>query len=213
MDKSLKIEIIQIAKKELKDNDKSHDIYHALRVLKNVELISKTENCDLDILIPAALFHDVICYPKDSINSKFSSCESADKAVEILRGLEKYPKEKLKYVHNSIKECSFKGKIKPNLIESKILQDADRLEATGTIAIMRAFASAGSMGSYLYNFEDPFCEKRKPDSLNYALDLFFNRLLIVKDKMNTETAKIIAEKRTEIILKFINSFKEEINYF
>lgn len=212
MDKSLKIEIIEIAKEELRNNDKSHDIYHSLRVLKNVELISKDENCDLDILIPAALFHDVICYPKNSINSKLSSVESANRAVEILNGLEKYPKEKLKYVHNAIKECSFKGKIKPKSIESKILQDSDRLEATGTIAIMRTFASAGSMGSFLYNFEDPFCENREPDSLNYALDLFFNRLLIVKDKMNTETAKNIAEKRSKVLVEFINSLKEEIDY-
>lgn len=212
MDKSLKKEIIEIAKRELKDNDKSHDIYHALRVLKNAELIAKTENCDLDILIPAAIFHDVICYPKNSKKSKLSSIQSANRAVEILKSIESYPKEKLVFVYDAIEECSFKGKIKAKSLESKILQDSDRLEATGTIAIMRTFASAGSMDSYLYNFEDPFCENREPDSLNYALDLFFNRLLIVKDKMNTQTAKNIADKRSKVLNEFINSFKEEIYY-
>lgn len=75
---------------------------------------------------------------------------------------------------------------------------------------MRTFASAGLMNSELYNFDDPFCRERNPDSLSYALDLFYNRLLIVKDVMHTETAKNIAEKRTKILYNFLNVLEEEL---
>lgn len=210
MDNIMKDKLINITKEKFQEGDPSHDIYHTLRVLKNAEFIASKENGDLDIIIPSALFHDIICYPKDSEKSKYSSVESADFAASILETIPDYPKDKISKVHTSIRECSFSKGIIPELLEGKILQDADRLEATGAISIMRTFASAGLMNSKLYNFDDPFCMERDPDSLNYALDLFYNRLLIVKDVMHTETAKSIAERRTKILYDFLNSLEEEL---
>ncbi|WP_052950961.1 HD domain-containing protein [Clostridium baratii] len=210
MDNIMKDKLIKITKEKFQEGDPAHDISHTLRVLKNAEFIASKENGDLDIIIPSALFHDIICYPKNSEKSKYSSDESADFAVSILKTLPDYPKYKISKVHASITQCSFSKQIVPELLEAKILQDADRLEATGAISIMRTFASAGLMNSELYNFDDPFCKKRKPDSLRYALDLFYNRLLIVKDFMHTETAKNIAEKRTKILYDFLNALEEEL---
>lgn len=210
MDNIMKDKLINIAKEKFQDGDAAHDIYHTLRVLKNAEFIASKENRDLDIIIPAALFHDIICYPKNNEKSKYSSDESADFATSVLEKLTDYPKDKISKVHTSISQCSFSKGIIPELFEARILQDADRLEATGAISIMRTFASAGLMNSKLYNFEDPFCKERNPDSLQYALDLFYNRLLIVKDVMHTETAKNLAENRTNILYDFLNALEEEL---
>lgn len=210
MDNVMKDKLIKITKEKFQKGDSAHDINHTLRVLKNAEFIASKENGDLDIIIPSALFHDIICYPKNSEKSKYSSDESANFAVNILKTLTDYPEYKISKVHTSIMQCSFSKQIVPDFLEAKILQDADRLEATGAISIMRTFASAGLMNSELYNFDDPFCKKRKPDSLHYALDLFYNRLLIVKDFMHTETAKNMAEKRSEILYDFLNALKEEL---
>jgi len=211
MDEIMKTTLINIAKEKLKEGDPSHDIYHALRVLKNAEYISRKENGDLDIVIPSALFHDVICYPKNNPKSKYSALVSADFAVKALEELNQYPKDKISKVYTSIEQCSFSKNIIPELLEAKILQDADRLEATGAISIMRTFCSAGLMNSKLYNYEDPFCKKREPESLEYALDLFYTRLLKIKDIMHTKTARSIAEKRTKILQEYLNSLEDELS--
>ncbi|MGL4569589.1 MAG: HD domain-containing protein [Clostridium sp.] len=210
MDTIMKDKLIAITKEHFTGNDSAHDIYHTLRVLKNAEFIACREMGDLDVIIPSALFHDIICYPKNSYKSKYSTSESANFAVSVLKTLTGFPRYKISKVHTSINECSFSKQIIPELLESKILQDADRLEATGAISIMRTFASAGMMNSKLYNFEDPFCKERSPESLRYALDLFYNRLLIVKDAMHTKTGKRIAEKRTKILYDFLNALEEEL---
>lgn len=210
MDSFMKDRLIRIAKANFQAGDPSHDIYHSLRVLKNAEYIVSKEAGDLDIIVPSALFHDIICYPKNSEKSKFSSSESADFAAKVLSEMDNYPNGKIPKVHTSIKECSFSKQIVRESLESKILQDADRLEATGAISIMRTFASAGLMKSMLYNYEDPFCNDREPDSLVYALDLFRTRLLKVKDTMHTQTARIMAEERTKILREFLISLEEEL---
>jgi Predicted HD superfamily hydrolase len=206
----MKEKLINIMKEKIQQGDPSHDIYHTLRVLKNAEYIAGKENGDLDIIVPSAIFHDIICYPKNSLTSINSSFESANFAVEVLRELNEYPKGKISKVCISIEQCSFSKNIMPELLESKILQDSDRLEATGAISIMRTFASAGLMKSNLYNYEDPFCKKRTPESLNYALDLFYSRLLKIQDVMHTTTARSMAKKRTKILEEFLRNLEEEL---
>lgn len=76
--------LIGIAKEKVDNTDPSHDIYHVIRVLNNVKYIKMREGGDLDILVPFAIFHDVICYPKDHPKSKFSSKESAEFARKFI---------------------------------------------------------------------------------------------------------------------------------
>jgi len=96
-------------------------------------------------------------------------------------------------------------------LEAKILQDADGLEATGAISIMRTFSSAGSMRKAFYHPSDPFCTKRQPDDMRYALDLFHSRLLVVKDRMNTASAKQIAVRRTGFLKEYLRELKLELS--
>lgn len=210
MNKELRKKLIDIAKNEIPDRDVSHDFEHALRVLSNAERITKEESGDLDIIIPAALFHDLIVYPKNHPDKHKSQEKSADATEEILNIFDNFPKEKIDKVKLCILECSFSKGVMPDLLESKILQDADGLEATGAISIMRTYSSTGQMKRLFYNSEDPFCKNRKPNALKFALDLFYERLLKVTERMHTKTAKKIAKRRTLFLEEFLDELKLEL---
>ena len=211
MDKNIRNKLINIAKEKIGSDDSAHDFSHAMRVLKNVELIAKHENADLEILIPAAIFHDIIIYPENDERSKNAQDESAQFAKETLDSLEGYPKEKIPAVEYAIKTCSYSKNLQHKTLEAKVLQDADSLEATGAIAVMRTFASTGQMKTSFYCETDPFCDNRTPNSKKYGLDLFFNRLLVVKERIYTKTAKDIAERRTQFLNSFLDELKNELN--
>ncbi|HBK35165.1 hypothetical protein A2239_04055 [Candidatus Uhrbacteria bacterium RIFOXYA2_FULL_40_9] len=209
MNASLKNQLIEIAKEHIPNTDVSHDFEHTSRVLSNAERITRNEGGDLDIIIPAALFHDLVVYPKDHPNSDQSQEESAQKAKELLGEVEGYPQEKRENVMSCIRECSFSKGIIPDSLESKILQDADGLEATGAISIMRTYSSTGQMKRPFYHPDDPFCEHREPMAKLFALDLFYIRLLKVEGRMHTKTAKKIAKRRTKFLKTFLKEFKLE----
>ncbi len=208
--KDLRQRLIEEARIVIGDSDPSHDLSHALRVLSNAEYIVNFEGGDLEIIIPAALFHDVVNYQKDDQRAKYAAEESARVIRGILEKLPDYNGEKIARVETAIIEHPYNNGIRPESLDSKIVQDADRLEATGAIAIMRTFCSTGQMKRKFYNSEDPFCEQREPNSLFYAVDLFYKRLLKIKDLMNTETAKRLAEKRTRYLYDFLEQLREEI---
>jgi uncharacterized protein len=211
MNTALKDILISLAKREINNNDPSHDFEHALRVLKNAEMIARHEGGDLDVIIPAALFHDVIVYPKDSKNSHRSSDDSAKKTIKLLHKIKLSPKRKINQVAACIRDCSFLKGINHTTLEAKIVQDADWLEATGAISIMRTYSSTGQMKRPFYHAADPFCLKREPESTKYALDLFYSRLLIVEKKMYTSTAKCMARRRTKFLKIFLSELKSELS--
>jgi len=206
----LRERLIEEARKVISMNDPSHDWYHALRVLANAEQIAQIEGGDLEVIIPAALFHDAVNYSKDDPRSKFAADESAMVAAKILQSVDCFDKNKIPLVCKAICEHSYGKGITPELLESKIVQDADRLEVTGAIAIMRTFCSSGQMRRIFYNPTDPFCENRTPESLKYAVDLFYGRLLIVNDLMNTSTARELVKVRTHFLKVFLEQLRSEI---
>lgn len=126
-----------------------------------------------------------------------------------MKGIENYPRSKIEKVVTCIKQCSFSKGIKPDLLESKILQDADRLEATGAISIMRTFSSCGQMNTSFYDPKDPFCKK---GSVHFrsGLDLFYKRLLLVEKGMHTKLARQIAKRRTVFLRKFLSELSLEL---
>jgi len=210
MKSDLKKKLVQIAKEKIPNADASHDFEHAARVLASAERIAKDEKADLDVVVPAALFHDVVVYPKNHPDKHLSQIESAEMASKILNAIKDYPKNKIEKVKICIMECSFSKGIVPKLLESKILQDSDGLEATGAISIMRTYSSTGQMKRPFYDAEDPFCKKRKPDSMKNALDLFYVRLLKVEGRMHTKMAKRIAKRRTGFLRDFLGELKLEL---
>ncbi len=209
MTNKLKEKLIKIAKELQTKDDPSHDFEHIRRVLNLTLLLSEKSKADMDVMVPAALFHDIVVHPKNSPKSKKETDESAVVAEKVLNKIKEYPKEKISKVAVCIKECSFSKGLKPSCIESAVLQDADRLEATGVISIMRTFSSGGQMNRPFYPKEDPLCEK---DVIKFrsCIDLFYERLLIVKDTMNTKHAKVLAKQRTAFLEKFLKQFEREL---
>ena len=116
----------------------------------------------------------------------------------------------IKIISDAIKEHSFsKGKI-PSTIEGKILQDADRLDAIGAIGLARVFSFSGSNNRPFYDPKDPFSKNRNLNDNKWALDHFYEKLLILEQKMNTKTGKLLAKKRTKVLKDFLKEIKNEI---
>ena len=209
MNKKLRKNLIGIAKTRVR-NDLSHDFNHLYRVLKLAERIAKSENADLDVIVPAALFHDIIVY-KGTSKAKYEVAESASLATKILKNMKDYPQSKIKQVVYAISVCSYSKNIKPETLEAKVLQDADLLEATGAISIMRTFSSSIIMHiKSFYNPIDPFCKKRQAEDRIYSLDLFFARLLVVNKRINTKAGRQIAKRRISFLYKFLNELNLEL---
>jgi uncharacterized protein len=201
---SLKHEVIKIM-----DNDPAHDFEHVMRVYSNAKKISKQEKANQKLVLSAALLHDIVSYPKSSKRSKFSSIDSAKKSKSILKKYD-FTTEEIIIVFDAIVDHSFSQNKIPQTLEGKILQDADRLDALGSIGIARVFATSGSLNRPFYNIDDPFCAKRNPDDNLWAVDHFFNKLLKLEFMMNTKSGKIEAKKRTKVLKEFLKQLKNEI---
>lgn len=210
MNKNLKTKLIAISRELVSKEDPAHDFLHHERVLALAVRIAKAEKADLDIIVPAALFHDAVNYPKNDPRSKMAAEESATLAGKVLKKIRKYPQKKIPLVQTAIAQCSFSKGIMPELLEAKILQDADRLEATGAIAIMRTFSSTGQMKRQFYHPHDPFAKARELAPLEHAVDLFYVRLLKVEKMMHTKLARSIAKRRTRFLHDFLAELKLEL---
>jgi uncharacterized protein len=196
----------------LHNQSPAHDFQHILRVYKNAEMISKQEeSVDLDIVLAAALLHDLVVYPKGSSKTINSADDSAEIAKKILLEYKNYPREKVEKVADIIRMHSYSKKLIPSSLEGKILQDADRLDAIGAIGMARTFSVGGSENRSLYNPTDPFCEsKRQLDDIQWTLDHIKKKLMVLKNSMHTKTAKKIAQERTEFMELFLNHLRKEI---
>ncbi len=209
MDDLIKERLITALKERI-NNDLSHDLGHAYRVMGLAARIANEENADFDVVIPAALFHDVVVY-KGTENYHKEHEESSQFARDILSRITEYPKEKITKVEYAISVCSYSNGIMPETLEAKILQDADMLESTGAISIMRTFSSSIPMHvEAFYNLNDPFCGNREPEPMKYSLDLFYQRLMKVSARIHTESAKRMAKHRDEFLYAFLNEFRQEL---
>ena len=210
MDSALRETLIETASKRQPTDDPSHDFEHILRVLHLAEKLAELTEADSDILVPAALFHDIVLRPKDSPQSRHDTEDSALVAEAILQGIDIFPRQKILQVTACIRECSFSRGLKATSIESEILQDADRLEATGAIAIMRTFSSGGKMNRPFYPCDDPMCQ-RGFVRFRSGLDLFFERLLVVGETMNTAGGRVLAKRRTDFLKQFLVQLQDELS--
>lgn len=199
----------KIAEERQHKTDPSHDFEHVYRVYLMSMKIAKSVNADLDVVIPAALFHDTVVYRKDSPESLNEANESAEVAGGILNSIKEYPKEKIDDVKTCIRECSFTKGIKAELLESKVLQDADLLESVGALSIMRTFSSCGHMNRPFYNKKHPFQEKFEKNFPS-GIGLFYRRLLVVEPRLHTKMAKKIGKQRTLFLKKFLLQVEKEL---
>lgn len=187
------------AEKFYKDNDPAHDFLHVERVYKIAEKIGKKEKADLSVLLPAVLLHDL----------RKPVSRAIPIARKILRKL-KFEKKRAEKILHAIEAHSFSHGAKAKSLEAKILQDADRLDALGAIGIARCFAFGATMGRQFYSEKDTFCSTRAPNDSRYTLDHFYKKLLTLKQKLHTKTAKKIAAKRHKFLLEFLKELESEL---
>lgn len=204
---------IQFVKKELHGAEGGHDWFHIERVFKNALHIAQTETCDLIVVQLGALLHDIA-------DSKFHDGDETvgpAKAWEFLEN-EDVPEHTIQQVINIIENISYKGGNFERKFHSKeldIVQDADRLDAIGAIGIARCFNYGGFKNRTIYdpeiapNLSMTKEEYKKSDSP--TVNHFYEKLLLLKDKMNTETGKQIALQRHQYMEDFLAQFYAEWN--
>lgn len=196
-------------KKTTEENDSAHDFSHILRVVANTKLLTKNElNSDPIVTIAAAWLHDCVVLPKDHPDRKITSQLAAKKAEKFLESI-RFPKQKIPAVKHVIEAHSYSAGIKPETLEAKIVQDADRLDALGAIGIARCMLVGGALNRPLYNPEDPFCKTREPDDQKWTIDHFWQKLFKLPGRMNTEPAKIEAVKRVRFMRQYLEELENE----
>ena len=202
---------ILFVKQKLENAEGGHDWFHIERVYKNALLIAKEENCNLQIVQLGALLHDIA-------DSKFHDGDESvgPKVAKAFLESQDVSEDIIDAVINIIENISFKGgnfEKKINSIELDIVQDADRLDAIGAIGIARTFNYGGFKNRTLYDPEiAPNLTMSKEEYKNSqapTINHFYEKLLLLKDKMNTETGKQIAQQRHRFMESFLAQFYAE----
>lgn len=206
---------ISFVKETLKNAEGGHDWFHIERVFNTTKLISEHEKVDVLVTQLAALLHDIA-------DPKFYNGDESvgPRMAEDFLNTQEVAEETIDHVVNIIKHMSFKNSLEKNQkvfssIELKVVQDADRLDAIGAIGIARAFNYGGFKNRGLYDPEiSPKLNMTKEEykkSNTPTINHFYEKLLLLKDKMNTKTGKKLAEERHQYMLGFLNQFYSEWN--
>ncbi|MEO7976999.1 HD domain-containing protein [Flavobacterium sp.] len=202
---------ISFVKETLNDAEGGHDWFHIERVYKNAILIAKDTDCDLVVVQLGALLHDIA-------DSKFYNGDETigPKTACLFLESEHVSEKIIQHVVNIIENISYKGgnfEKKFSSIELDIVQDADRLDAIGAIGVARAFNYGGFKNRSLYNPEiaavtNMTKEEYKTNNAP-TINHFYEKLLLLKDKMNTKTGKQIASERHQFMETFLSQFYAE----
>lgn len=199
----------QMVKDKLKNEGTGHDWYHIERVWKMASKLAEKEQANSFIVELSALLHDLI--DDKLVKDKGQALQEVEYWLEGA-GVSTSDADRIMDIIQSI---SFKGGNGRKLtsIEAQIVQDADRLDAIGAIGIARCFAYAGSKGDLLFNPElsvrEEMTEKEYREGPSSAIHHFYEKLLKLKDLMNTETAKEMAAERHAFMEDYLMQFFEE----
>ncbi len=201
---------INYVKQIFADDCSGHDDHHTMRVYRLAVQIGEQEKADMLMVQLAALLHDV-----DDVKLSPETHETKGNAVAFMRSNGMDDKT-IDSVCKIIDEVSFVGtdSVAPSTVEGKCVQDADRLDAMGAIGIARTFAYGGSKGRRIYDpdlkpvanmSKEEYRQNQNSTSVNH----FYEKLLLLKDMMNTETAKKIAEHRQAVMEAYLEEFMAE----
>jgi len=204
---------IGFVQKTLADAEGGHDWFHIERVWKNSMLIAREENCDMELVQFAALLHDIA-------DSKFHGGDEEigpRTATNWLRS-QNYPLDRIDRITSIIRAISYKGGSnvhEDHSIEFHIVQDADRLDAIGAIGIARTFNYGGFKNRAIYdpsiapnlNMTKEEYKKSTAPTINH----FYEKLLLLKDRMNTKTGRELALERHRFMESFLDQFYAEWN--
>ena len=204
---------IAFVQQELNDAEGGHDWFHVHRVYKNALLISENENVNKTIVALGALLHDIA-------DSKFHNGDETigPKKAKAFLQTQAVSQDTVTHIIKIIENVSFKGGNTLKTFHSKeleVLQDADRLDAIGAIGIARTFNYGGFKNRVIYNplikpkLEMTPQEYKASDAP--TINHFYEKLLKLKDKMNTSSGKKIAQERHVFMENFLEQFYQEWN--
>lgn len=210
-EESVVIQTEQHIKNKMTGEGSGHDWWHVSRVMKTAVQIAELEKADLFTVKLASLLHDISDW-------KFNNGDFEAGPALAREWLERMQVEEgiISHVCGIIRGISFKGagvETKMSTLEGMVVQDADRLDAIGAIGIARTFAYGGHRGQEIYNpdigpeWHDSFEEYQncKGSTINH----FYEKLLLLRDLMNTETARRIAVERHRYMEQFLDRFYKE----
>lgn len=195
----------------LGDDGAGHDWWHIFRVVNIAKQINKEEGADAFIVELAAWLHDIA-------DHKYHNGDALAGPREARKWMESQhlPEDLIEKVELIVKEISYKGahvETSMTSLEGKIVQDADRLDAIGAIGIARTFAYGGSRDRLMY---DPECKPEMHDNFDSyknstapTINHFYEKLLLLKDRMNTESAIKMAKKRHQYMVDYLEEFYQE----
>lgn len=204
---------IDFVKEKLHGAEAGHDWYHIERVWKLSKKIAQTENCNLEVVELSALLHD-IADPKFHAGNETLALKISQDFLENQNVSNAIIEQVLFIIQN----ISFKnrGEAPKDLpIELKIVQDADRLDAIGAIGIARTFNFGGFRNNLMYHPEIPpklnMTKEEYKKNEGTTINHFYEKLLLLKDLMNTEKGKELAQERHDFMQKFLDEFYKEWN--
>lgn len=202
---------VVFVKEVLEDAEGGHDWWHVYRVWKTAKSIAEGEKVDTFIIELGALLHDIA-------DSKFHNGDETigpKKARQFLETMD-IKEENILHVENIIKHISFKGGNETQTfksVELAVVQDADRLDALGAIGIARAFNYGGYKNRKIYDPAiKPNLNKTKEEYKNSAaptINHFYEKLFLLKDRMNTKTGQLMAKQRHDFMINYIEQFYAE----
>jgi len=203
---------VEYFKEQLSGEATGHDWFHIERVWKLSKSIAKEEGeMDMFVVEMGALLHDIA-------DHKFHGGDDKIGAIKAREYLEKYDisAERINKIVQIVEEISFKGLRVPTIMttqEGEVVQDADRLDAMGAIGVARAFAYGGSKNRPIYNpIIKPVCHTSfaaYKTSTAPTINHFYEKLLGLKDRLNTETGKKEGERRHAFMEEFLRSFYKD----
>lgn len=198
-------------KQQLEHEGSGHDWWHVFRVWTMAQRLAKKEKVEVFVVELAALLHDVADWKFHNGDEKVGP--RVARRMLLAEGVDE---ETITQVCEIISTMGFKGaKVKTNMAsrEGMVVQDADRLDAIGAIGIARAFAYGGHKGSMLYSpNQKPVMHKTKEEYFKgdgSSVNHFYEKLLLLKDQMNTQGAKRLASERHRFMKKYLDRFFQE----
>lgn len=189
--------------------DGAHDTNHLHRVWRNASLLlDDYPDADALVVLAGCYLHDLVNLPKNDPERHLASRKAALLASRQLAELD-FPPNKLAAVAHAIESHSFSAGIRPETIEAKIVQDADRLDALGAVGLARLFYTAGRMDSALAHPDDPMALHRDLNDKRYALDHIDTKLATLPGKMQTAAGRRLGEARMQELIAFRDNFIAE----
>lgn len=203
------IDIESKARAYFDDARGSHAWDHTLRVQRLSQRIGRSEGADLAVLEVAALLHDIGRSRQDESNGDVCHAQlGAELARTMVDALSMSPQRKENILH-CIRAHRYRGVHIPQSLEAKVLFDADKLDAIGAVGIARAFLFAGEVGARLHNSDIDIAETLPYSQEDTGYREYVLKLALIKDRMLTQTGRLLAAERDRFMKEFFDRFLKE----